>query len=387
MSRNKWKLLGVSILLGFVMTACGSATETLKQEPIEITPVIFDEPEITPVPEPTATPKPTPTPTPEPEEVEITISFAGDCSLGNHHKQEYAYSFNQEYENQTPAYFLQNVKEIFAADDMTLVNFEGVLTDRTKCDVSKAYNIKGDPEYVNILSQGNVECVSLANNHALDYGVEGRADTVEALEEAGIAYGYEENIGLYETKGIKAGFVAYTATGNVIPKGLKERVEQGLQQLEEAGADLKIVCLHWGVETNHFPEAVQTTFAHEVIDMGADLLIGHHPHVLQGIEEYNGKYIVYSLGNFCFGANRSPKDKDTIIFQERFTFLDGVLQPTADCNIIPCKISSTDERNNYQPTPQEGAVAQRIIEKVNTYSENFGLSFGEDGYINHSDNH
>lgn len=383
MKCNKWKCVGAGILLGMVLSACGLSQETANQEPIEIAPAVFEEPELTPVPEatPTPTPEPTPTPIPEPEETTLTISFAGDFSLGNHHKQDYSYSFNQEYEKQTPAYFLQNVKDIFAEDDMTLVNFEGVLTTKTKCDVNKAYNIKGDPEYVNILPLGNVECVSLANNHALDYGLDGREDTVATLQKAGITYGYEENIGLYEAQGIKVGYVAYTATGNVIPKGLKERVQTGLQQLEEAGADLKIVCLHWGVETKHYPEAVQTTFAHEVIDMGADLLIGHHPHVLQGIEEYNGKFIVYSLGNFCFGANRGPKDMDTVIFQERFTFVDGELQPTRDCNIIPCKISSTDERNNYQPTPATGAVAQRIIDKVNTYSENYGVSFDEYGNL------
>lgn len=110
-------------------------------------------------------------------------------------------------------------------------------------------------------------------------------------------------------------------------------------------------------------------------------MLGHHPHVLQGIEEYNGKYIVYSLANFSFGANRNPVDKDTMIFQQTFTFLDGEKQETMDAKVIPCSVSSVSERNNFQPTPLDGEEAARVIERLNTYSEEFGVVIGEDGVI------
>ena len=109
------------------------------------------------------------------------------------------------------------------------------------------------------------------------------------------------------------------------------------------------------------------------------MIIGHHPHVLQGVEEYKGKMIVYSLGNFCFGANRSPKDKDTMIFQTTFTFCDGELQPQVKVKIIPCSISSVSERNNYQPTPATGEEAVRILGRINEFSQGFGCCFDEEG--------
>ena len=96
-------------------------------------------------------------------------------------------------------------------------------------------------------------------------------------------------------------------------------------RLREEGADLVIACCHWGIEGDHYPNDYQQKLAHQVIDWGADLLVGTHPHVLQGMELYNGKMICYSLGNFCFGGNRNPKDKDTAIYEQTFTFVDGVL--------------------------------------------------------------
>lgn len=316
----------------------------------------------------------------EPEVVSVVLSFAGDCSLGNHHKQDYVNSFRKEYELQTPDYFMANVADIFAQDDMTLVNYEGVATYYNVCNLGDEYNIKGDPEYVKILTLGNIEAVGLANNHALDYGITGRNDTIKALTEEGITYAYDDVVAIYETKGVRIGYIAFSATGNTLTKELKKKITDGLTTLAEEDADIKIVCLHWGVESQYYPESYQINFGHDVIDLGADVLIGTHPHVLQGIEEYNGKFIVYSLGNFCFGANRSPKDKDTMIFQQTFTFVDGVLQEDTNARIIPCKISSVNERNNYQPTPQTEDEAVRIINRVNEYSKSFNTSFDEEGY-------
>ncbi|MGN1162085.1 MAG: CapA family protein, partial [Candidatus Fimenecus sp.] len=105
---------------------------------------------------------------------------------------------------------------------------------------------------------------------------------------------------------------------------------------------------------------------------GADLVIGHHPHVLQGVESYKGKMIAYSLGNFCFGGNQNPRDKDTMIFRQTFTVTGSGVASDENYEIIPCSISSTSGRNNYQPTPAEGSEKQRIIDKIQKFSEGLG---------------
>ena len=316
----------------------------------------------------------------QPEEITITISAAGDCSLGNHHEQDYYYSFNQAYDKAEDAgYFFANVKEIFEVDDMTIVNLEGVFTESEERQVERTYNIKGDPSYVGILTAGSVEAVSMGNNHRLDYGVAGSKDTVATLEGEGIVYAYDDIVGIYEVKGIKIGYVSV----NEVSWGLgSERlIKEGIEKLQEQEADLIIACCHWGIEKDNYTEDYQNELGRICIDAGADLVLGHHPHVLQGIEEYNGKYIVYSLANFSFGANRNPADKDTMIFQQTFTFVDGEKQETQDAKVIPCSVSSVKERNNFQPTPLEGEDAARVIGRLNTYSEEYGIVIEEDGRI------
>jgi len=316
----------------------------------------------------------------QPEEITITISAAGDCSLGNHHEQDYYYSFNQAYDKaEDPGYFFANVKEIFEADDMTIVNLEGVFTESEDRQVERTYNIKGDPSYVEILTAGSVEAVSMGNNHRLDYGAAGSKDTVAALESEGIVYAYDHNVGIYEVKGIKIGYVSV----NEVSWGLgsEKLIREGIAKLQEQEADLIIACCHWGIEKDNYTEDYQNELGRICIDAGADLVLGHHPHVLQGIEEYNGKYIVYSLANFSFGANRNPADKDTMIFQQIFTFVDGRKQETQDAKVIPCSVSSVEKRNNFQPTPLEGEEAARVIGRLNTYSEEYGIVIEEDGRI------
>ncbi len=329
---------------------------------------------------PAATPKPTEAP--ESDLVTITISAAGDCSLGNHREQEYNCSFVQAYDKEGGAeYFLRNVKDIFAADDLTIVNLEGVLTTSNEAQTGRTYNIKGDPSYAKILTEGSVEMVSMGNNHRLDYGLVGTADTEDALEAEGIQYAYDNNVAVYETKGIRIGFISVNevAWGLGTETLVKEGIEK-LQSLEEAPHMIVVAC-HWGIEKDNQPEAYQLELGKKCIDMGADLVLGHHPHVLQGIEEYKGKLIVHSLGNFSFGANRNPADKDTMIFQQTFTFVDGVKQEDMVAKVIPCTVSSISHRNNFQPTPLEGEDAERVIGRLNAYSADLGVAIAEDGSV------
>lgn len=313
----------------------------------------------------------------QPDKISITISAAGDVTLGNYLTQDYAWSFRQTYEQeQNDAYFFENVYPIFSVDDMTIVNLEGPLTDSEDAREGQ-YVIKGDPEYVNILTEGSVEAVSFGNNHRLDYKEQGTRDTVQALEGAGIAYAYDSNIGIYEVKGIRIGFVSVNeiAWG----EGVEKFLQEGIAGLKEEGTDLILACCHWGTEREFYPEEYQQSLGRKCIDWGADLVIGHHPHVLQGIEEYQGKYIIYSLGNFCFGANRNPADKDTMIFQQTFTFVDGERIGETEVKVIPCSVSSVTSRNDYRPTPAKDEEAVRIINRINEYSKDFGVEFDENG--------
>lgn len=338
------------------------------KEPVESSEEVVQEPE-------------TETPEPSPDILTVTISAAGDCSLGNHQEQEYAYSFRQTYDQiEDEGYFFENVRNYFAYDDMTIVNFEGVLTFSEERDETRTYNIKGDPEYARLLTAGSVESVSFANNHRLDYGTKGSDDTVAALEAEGIIYAYDSNVGIYETeKGIRIGIVSV----NEVAWGLgsEQLLADGIGKLQEQKVDLILACCHWGIERDNYPTENQKYLGHKCIDLGADLVIGHHPHVLQGVEEYNGRFIIYSLANFCFGANRNPVDKDTMIFRQTFTFVDGVKQEDQQVQIIPCSVSSVRDRNNFQPTPAQGEEAARIIGRINTYSEDFGTAFAEDGTL------
>lgn len=323
---------------------------------------------------------PAPTKEPEPETISITISAAGDCSLGNHIKQDYGSSFNQAYDTEGGAeYFLRNVEDIFAADDMTIVNLEGVLTTSTAAAEGRTYNIKGDPSYARILTEGSVEAVSMGNNHRLDFGLEGTADTEAALKEENILYAYDKNVAIYEVQGIRIGYVSVNEVA--WGQGSEDLIAEGIEKLRAENVDLVLVACHWGIEKEYYPEAYQLTLGKKCIDMGADLVIGHHPHVLQGIEEYKGKLIIHSLGNFCFGANRSPSDKDTMIFQQTFTFVDGVKREDMDAKVIPCSLSSVSNRNNFQPTPLEGDEALRVINRLNTYSANMGIVISEEGIV------
>lgn len=316
----------------------------------------------------------------ESETVRITISAAGDVTMGNYLGQGYEISFRQTYDQGAgDSYFFGNVAEIFGEDDLTVVNLEGPLTRSENARTEQTYCISGDPEYVNILTAGNVEAVSMANNHRLDYWEEGTADTVTALEEAGISYAYDDIYCMTEVKGIRIGIVSVNEVGQ--GAGVEKYLQEGIAQLRAQGADLVLACCHWGIEREYYPEDYQKSLGRKCIDWGADLVIGHHPHVLQGVEEYEGKFILYSLGNFCFGANRNPEDKDCMIFQQTFTFVEGEKQDDREIRVIPCSVSSVSTRNDYRPTPAEGEEAVRILNKINDCSRDFGVQFDIGGYL------
>lgn len=316
---------------------------------------------------------------PEPVVETLTITATGDCALGALQYHGYARSFHQYYDKYGETYFFQNFYDIFSQDDITIVNLECVFTDETK-RVEKTYNIKGHPHYAGILSSSSVEVCSLANNHTEDYGPASFTDTKEALDAAQVAYAYEDVVAYYETEsGIK---VAMLSAYLLSKKAVKEPILMAALEVAKQEADLVIVSCHWGTENTHKLTSYQINTAHKLIDAGADLVIGHHPHVLQGVEYYQGKMICYSLGNFSFGANRNPADKNTAVFQQTFTFVDGQLTDVLDAKIIPTRLSGQDDSNNYQPVIATGAKAQKILQNMREYSASLSeISIDEEGNI------
>ncbi len=310
----------------------------------------------------------------------FTISATGDCTFGVTQEQGYDGSFNSYYDSYGQDYFLSDVRDIFAADDMTLINLECVLTTSDDL-VEKAYNLKGKPEYVGIMTDSSIEAVSMGNNHTYDYGDEGFDETVSVVENAGITYAYSGRSGMFVSDdGVKVGIVS----ANMLPETdekLNTMISE-IQALREEGAEVIVACCHWGIEKDYYPTDYQISTAHTLVDSGADLIIGNHPHVLQGVEVYNGKVICYSLGNFCFGGNMDPEDKNTMIYQQTFTLVDGELQGGIDARIIPCRLSSADSYNNFHPVVASGDGYANIISLVNEYSSMFGTaSFDGEGRL------
>ena len=297
-----------------------------------------------------------------PEPVALTVTFAGDCTLGSDVNFDGSRSFNSKYaEVQDPAYFLQNVAELFGADDLTVVNMEGVLTEGGE-RADKEFAFRGKPEYSKILSSASVEAASMANNHSKDYGEESYNDTIEALEGDNVqTFGYDR-IAYMDVKGVKVALI-----GAYFPEDSDENQKEMTDNIAKArseGAQLVLVYAHWGVERDYKPSEDQLKMGRVAIDAGADLVVGSHPHVIQGYEVYEGRYIVYSLGNFCFGGNSNPEDKDCMLFQQTFTVTGDEVAKNDDVNFIACSVSSESDRNTYQPTIAEGDEKARIDEKI-----------------------
>lgn len=325
------------------------------------------------------------TPAPEPlvEKKEIVISAAGDCILGTDDKFGYDMSFPAMLTNQNNdyGYFLSNVKNIFEEDDYTIVNLENPLTDeQVKADKGEGtvFHFKGPSEYTKILTSSSVEGVTIANNHIYDYGIEGYKDTVESLKNANLDFCGEGNVILTEVKGIKIGFLGYTGWSN--DNALKEKIRADINNLRDQGAKIVIPYFHWGIERENIPYSVQTDLAHYAIDNGADLVLGSHPHVIQSIENYKDKLIVYSFGNFSFGGNFNPEDKRTFILQVKFNFLDNEMEDYA-VKIISTSISSVDYRNDYKPTPMEGEAKTQFLKTINELSPTLNNKISDEFFL------
>lgn len=307
-------------------------------------------------------------------EVSITISAIGDCTFGTDRSSPASTSFYAVKKHQKADYFFKNVKEILKEDDVTIANLEGTLTKRGTRQ-PKRFAFRGDPSYVNILKKGNIEAVSFANNHCRDYGQVSYQDTRETLEKAGISYASYSKVAIYKAKGKKIGMIAVNGLEGL--SGSKQLVLSGIQKLKKKKADLIIVSMHAGIEHTANLNDTQKSLSHYAIDHGANLVLGHHPHVIQTIEKYKGNYIMYSLGNFCFGGNTNPSDKDTLIYQQTFYFKGKKLKKKTKVKLIPCSVSSKTYVNDYQPKIAGTEQAERIFSRMKRYSPTVKIGHGK----------
>lgn len=281
----------------------------------------------------------------------ITLTATGDFTIGGDSRKS-ADIFEDELKKQGGDinFTMRNVRDILLDDDLTIVNFEGTLTDSTYVPANKRENqflFSAPPSYVSMLSDNGVEAVSLENNRIMDHGEEAYVDTQNALDGAGIAWSNSTTLGVIEVKGVQIAMLSYLCIDRY--ESLWNKVPEDIAAAK-AQYPIVIVSFHWGNEKDYAPTNNQIKMGRLAVDAGADLVLGHHSHRLNPIEQYKGVYICYSLGNFCFSGNNKPADMTSFMFQTRFRVRDGEVS-NEGFRIIPIRISSTKEYNDFAPTP------------------------------------
>lgn len=281
------------------------------------------------------------------------------------------------------------VKEYFQNDDVTIGNLETSITTKDTKWPEKTYNFRGDPKNLKFMKEAGVDVVALGNNHSLDYGYEGFLDTLNHLDKSEIkrvggGKNKKEAIEgiILDKNDIKIGILSFS---RVVPSvdwyatskrpgivgaydgHIKDVLERVREIKEEV--DILVLSIHWGVEGSTTPRKEEIALAKKLIDGGVDIIMGHHPHVLQGIEIYNGKPIFYSLGNFIFGS-KDGLTSNTMIAQVSLTGknIDSI-------QIIPCVIIKG------RPVPVEKEQWEEKIKYINSISKDFNTNIDKDGKI------
>lgn len=327
---------------------------------------------------------------------QITISFAGDCTLGNTPRQrtyQYEDSFEGCIAREGMAYPFEKVRYVFFNDDLTVVNLEGAFHDTERGRVDKTYNFRSATENVRILTLAGVEAVSLGNNHSTDYGQPGIDSTVKTLENAGVGwFGVGEGFNgvyIFEKDGVRIGFISvyygFWARGGKNGEAIKANIKE----LQDNNCNLIIAAIHGGVEYDPKHDANQEKMANWMFRNGADMVIGHHPHSIQGMSIANGRTTFWSLGNFVFGGNpklnyKNPAKNnvlniETFIAQITFSFDENNQYLGHQINLIPCYMSGGTGYNNYQPVLVAGAEAARVIAAIQADSRPLKLNPYIDG--------
>ena len=344
-----------------------SVTEAVVREEAEQT-----EPEMESMPEPETELESEPEPEPEPEPQPIRMLFAGDVYLPETHQTQYL-------QDGVHGIVESDLRETLVEADLFVINQEFPFGTTGQPMEDKQFTFRLDPKYVTAELDLGVDLVTLANNHVLDFGKEPLAETLEVLNQAGIAYvGAGANLKeASECKTFTFGetTIGFLGASRVIPVGGWNAGENSpgllttydpanlIKEIKKAkeSCDFVVVYVHWGIERNTMPEDYQRNLGKMYIDAGADVVIGSHPHVLQGIEYYEGKPIVYSLGNFIFNA----RTYDTMVAELT------ILEETCTLRLIPCISENGKVRLN-----RDTAAFMEMMEAMS-----FEISIDENGIV------
>jgi len=313
-----------------------------------------------------------------PQENTVRLNFVGDIMMDGHvetllKEKGYPYPF-------------VHVTEPFRQDDVTVANLETPVAVKGTPETNKEYVYNSPPEAIPAMKAAGVDLVNLANNHSMDQGESGLVDTMKILEENGIAYvgaGSDADRAyapvLLERNGVKIAFFGFS---RVIPEvswyagknkpGVAATYDptkavEAIRAVREQ-ADLIVVVAHWGKEKTDYPVDHQKTLARAYIEAGADLVVGGHPHVLQGFESYRGKWIAYSLGNFVFTRSSHPKTWETMILQATCTKTGG------------CALKMMPHHAELgQAVPMNEADGAKLIKRIESISS--GVQIDEEGHV------
>ena len=329
---------------------------------------------------PESLPESSESPEPENSEIPVTMLFGGDVYLSSYVLSSYDSSGG------ISGNLCENYRELIERSDFFIVNEEFPMSERGSAEDDKEFTFRVSPERVNILKEMGVDAVTLANNHVLDFGRDALEDTIAALNGAGIAHtGAGENTEeaskavIWEKDGRRIAVLGATRvmpfsdwaagkqSAGVFPAydAYKSKLLNKIAELSET-CDYVIVYIHWGTEKKEEPDTYMRELAKELVSSGADLIVGAHPHVLQGTEYVGGVPVVYSLGNFLFGSS-IPR---TMLLEVKWY---------PDTGRSELKLYPGSSASGYTKSITDSAQRQEFF----NYYENmsYGISIDEDGNI------
>ncbi len=292
----------------------------------------------------------------------LTVTLAGDCTLGGtESSSKKDVGFVKTVEKFGLAYPFSGLLTLFAADDVTLINLEGVLSDSKEGEnTEKEFAFRGPAAFAQMLPLGSVEAVNLSNNHLDDYGKRGREDTIQALQANGITYAGEEWLSIFSTDRGKIGLAGIRG---VLTEEKKKTITRQIDILRNEGCQVVIYSLHAGQEYAKNHNGLQRDMARYLIDAGADVIAGHHPHIAQGIEIYKNRLILYSLGNFIFGGNHNPRVKDALVARVEFHLTNGQLSGI-QASLHPICFTGRSKGNEFRPVLLTSKQAINVIKQI-----------------------
>ncbi|HOP75791.1 MAG TPA: CapA family protein [Bacillota bacterium] len=289
-----------------------------------------------------------------------------------------------------PSYPWKGTRDILEQADVLIGNLEIPLSLRGQAYTDKTWILRSHPQTVTALENMGFDIVTLANNHIMDFGPLALQDTIDALKSKNIQY---TGAGMNSTEarkpawyvtpnGVKIAFLAYSLTFPDIfwagpnrpgtAHGIPTHFIPDIKRAKQS-ADIVVVSFHWSSEMLNYPKEYQKSYAKQCIDAGANLVIGHHPHVLQGLQVYQGGLIAYSLGNFAFGTYSTQGVKDSIILAVDFD-RDGLIR----AKLYPVNVDN--HQVQFQTKRRFGKDAERVIQELRNFSKEFNteIQFKED---------